>query len=230
MSDAPSSASDGPVDATGPSWHIEPSGPLSGDVIVAGSKNAVTKHMVAALMGDTPSTITNAPQVGDVGITADILRATGLEVEVDSGTITVVPTPEPIPLVPLEFSGLNRIPILMLGPLLHRAHEAFVPLVGGDRIGRRPVDFHVSALQQMGAEIEVQANGITARMVGRLQGARIALPYPSVGTTETVMLSAVLAEGRTVISNAATEPEVVELALSSSGWAPTSPSAQTGGL
>ncbi len=132
---------------------------------------------------------------------------------IDGDAITVVPTAEPTPRVPLEFSGLNRIPILLLGPLLHRAHEAFVPLVGGDRIGRRPVDFHVSALQQMGAEIEVQPQGITARMAGRLRGTRITLPYPSVGATETVLLSAVLAEGRTVIHNAATEPEVVELAL-----------------
>lgn len=204
---------DGPASPDGPAWHIEPSGPLRGDVVVAGSKNAVTKHMVAALMGDTPSTISNAPVVGDVGITADILRSIGLEVSITGDTITVVPTPEPTPRVPLEFSGLNRIPILLLGPLLHRAHEAFVPLVGGDRIGRRPVDFHVSALQQMGAEIEVQAHGITARMAGRLKGTRITLPYPSVGATETVLLSAVLAEGRTVITNAATEPEVVELAL-----------------
>ncbi|MGH9084832.1 MAG: UDP-N-acetylglucosamine 1-carboxyvinyltransferase [Acidimicrobiales bacterium] len=180
---------------------------------MAGSKNAVTKHMVAALMADTPSTITNAPAVGDVGITSKILRSIGLGVEVDGDRITVSPIPEPIPHVPLEFSGLNRIPILLLGPLLHRAHEAFVPLVGGDRIGRRPVDFHVAALQQMGAEVEVQPMGITARMAGRLRGTRITLPYPSVGATETVLLSAVLAEGRTVIHNAATEPEVVELAL-----------------
>jgi len=200
-------------DASGPAWRIEPNGPLRGEVVVAGSKNAVTKHMVAALLGTSPSTITNAPDVGDVGITADILRSIGLDVEVAGDRITVVPVAEPVPRVPLEFSGLNRIPILLLGPLLHRAHEAFVPLVGGDKIGRRPVDFHVSALQQMGAEVEQQANGITARIAGRLKGARITLPYPSVGATETVLLSAVLAEGRTVIHNAATEPEVVELAL-----------------
>ena len=204
-----------PVDLhnDGPAWRIEPNGPLRGEVVVTGSKNAVTKHMVAALMADTPSTITNAPQVGDVGITADILRSVGLGVEVNDHEVTVEPTSEPVPRVPLEFSGLNRIPILLLGPLLHRAHEAFVPLVGGDRIGRRPTDFHVAALQQMGAEVEVQPQGITARMAGRLQGTRITLPYPSVGATETVLLSAVLAEGRTVIHNAATEPEVVELAL-----------------
>jgi len=201
------------ADPEGPAWHIEPSGPLRGDVVVSGSKNAVTKHMVAALLGDSPSTITNVPDVGDVGITADILRSIGIGVEVEGDRITITPSPEPVPRVPLEFSGLNRIPILLLGPLLHRAHEAFVPLVGGDRIGRRPIDFHVSALQQMGAELELHDNGITARMAGRLKGTRITLPYPSVGATETVILSAVLAEGRTVIHNAATEPEVVELAL-----------------
>jgi UDP-N-acetylglucosamine 1-carboxyvinyltransferase len=208
--DAPAPAS---AEGLPEAWRIEPTGPLRGEVQVAGSKNAVTKHMVAALMADTPSTITNAPAVGDVGITADILRSIGLGVEIEGSSITVIPTAEPVPRVPLEFSGLNRIPILLLGPLLHRAHEAFVPLVGGDRIGRRPVDFHVTALQQMGADVEVQPQGITARAVGRLRGTRITLPYPSVGATETVLLAAVLAEGRTVLHNAATEPEVVELAL-----------------
>jgi UDP-N-acetylglucosamine 1-carboxyvinyltransferase len=208
--DAPASST---LEGLPEAWRIDPVGPLRGDVNVAGSKNAVTKHMVAALMADSPSTITNAPVVGDVGITADILRSIGLGVDIDDDRITVTPTDDPTPRVPLEFSGLNRIPILLLGPLLHRAQEAFVPLVGGDRIGRRPVDFHVTALQQMGAEVEVQPHGITARVAGRLRGARITLPYPSVGATETVLLGAVLAEGRTVLHNAATEPEVVELAL-----------------
>ena len=125
-----------------------------------------------------------------------------------------MPTPEPTPRVPLEFSGPEPHPD---PPARARCSTAptrrSCPLVGGDRIGRRPVDFHVSALQQMGAEVEVQPQGITARMAGRLRGTRITLPYPSVGATETVLLSAVLAEGRTVIHNAATEPEVVELAL-----------------
>ena len=114
--------------------------------------------------------------------------------------------------MPEAFTGLNRIPILMLGPLLHRTGEAFVPLVGGDPIGRRPVDFHVAALRALGAEVEAGPAGIIAR-ASRLHGARIDLPYPSVGATETVLLSAVRAEGKTVLRNAATEPEVVELAL-----------------
>jgi UDP-N-acetylglucosamine 1-carboxyvinyltransferase len=193
-------------------WHISPNGPLVGEVQVSGSKNAVTKHMVAAMLGTTPSTITNAPEVGDVGITADILTSLGVEVEIEGDRITVAPVEAPGADVPLEFTGLNRIPILLLGPLLSRNHEAFVPFVGGDRIGRRPVDFHIDALERMGAEITVSDEGIRARAT-QLRGSQITLPYPSVGATESVLLTAVLAEGRTVLRNAALEPEVTELAL-----------------
>ncbi|HEX6424093.1 MAG TPA: UDP-N-acetylglucosamine 1-carboxyvinyltransferase [Acidimicrobiales bacterium] len=200
---------DEPVDHA---WHIRPTGPLVGEVQVSGSKNAVTKHMVAAILGTEPSTVTNAPQVGDVGITADILTSLGVGVEIDGHRITIDPVESPGSDVPLEFSGLNRIPILLLGPLLVRNHEAFVPLVGGDRIGQRPVDFHIEALEKMGARISVTPDGIEAKG-DHLRGAPITLPYPSVGATESVLLTAVLAEGRTVLRNAALEPEVTELAL-----------------
>lgn len=193
-------------------WLIEPSGPLRGDVVVRGSKNGVSKHMVAAMLGDGESSINNAPEVGEVGITAGMLRALGIHVDLDGAEIRVERGQEINPKVPEEYTGLNRIPILMLGPLLHLAGEAFVPLVGGDPIGRRPIDFHVDALRQMGAEIEVDETGVHAQAT-RLRGTRIELPYPSVGATETILLSAVLAEGKTVLKNAATEPEVVELAL-----------------
>ncbi|MGH3247717.1 MAG: UDP-N-acetylglucosamine 1-carboxyvinyltransferase, partial [Trebonia sp.] len=193
-------------------WIVEPSGPLRGDISVRGSKNAVTKHMVAAMLGDGPSVIRNAPQVGDVDITAAMLESAGFHVSREDGEITVAPGSEVRPKVPEAFTGLNRIPILMLGPLLHLTGEAFVPLVGGDPIGRRPVDFHIDALKALGAEVTVGPTGISAKAT-RLHGARITLPYPSVGATETVLLSAVLAEGKTVLRNAATEPEVVELAL-----------------
>ncbi|HET9610435.1 MAG TPA: UDP-N-acetylglucosamine 1-carboxyvinyltransferase [Acidimicrobiales bacterium] len=193
-------------------WHIRPTGPLVGEVEVSGSKNAVTKHMVAAILGTEPSTVTNAPQVGDVGITADILTSLGIGVEIDGHRITIDPVDSPGSDVPLEFSGLNRIPILLLGPLLARNHEAFVPLVGGDRIGQRPVDFHIEALEKMGARISITPDGIEATG-DHLRGAQITLPYPSVGATESVLLTAVLAEGRTVLRNAALEPEVTELAL-----------------
>ncbi|MFG2007082.1 UDP-N-acetylglucosamine 1-carboxyvinyltransferase [Spirillospora sp. NPDC048911] len=193
-------------------WQIEPSGPLRGDVTVRGAKNAVSKHMVAAMLGGAPSTIRNAPDVGEVGITAAMLEHVGMTVERSGGEITVVPGPVTDPSVAKAFTGLNRIPILMLGPLLHLTGEAFVPLVGGDPIGRRPVDFHVDALRAFGAEVEIAEDGIHAR-AKRLRGTRINLPYPSVGATETVLLAAVLAEGKTVIRNAATEPEIIELAL-----------------
>ena len=193
-------------------WRIEPSGPLRGDVTVRGAKNAVSKHMVAAMLGDGPSTIGNAPDVGEVGITAGMLEHVGMAVERSGGDVTVVPAPVSDPSVGKAFTGLNRIPILMLGPLLHLAGEAFVPLVGGDPIGRRPVDFHVDALRAFGAEMTYAADGIRAR-ASRLVGARVELPYPSVGATETVLLAAVRAKGKTVIRNAAMEPEIVELAL-----------------
>src|SRR6185312_14091492 len=141
-----------------------------------------------------------------------MLESAGFHVSRDDGEITIAPGSEVRPKVPEAFTGLNRIPILMLGPLLHLTGEAFVPLVGGDPIGQRPVDFHVDALKALGAEVSYGPTGISAK-AARLHGARLTLPYPSVGATETVLLSAVLAEGKTVLRNAATEPEIVELAL-----------------
>jgi UDP-N-acetylglucosamine 1-carboxyvinyltransferase len=181
-------------------------------VEVRGSKNAVTKHMVAAILGEGPSTITNVPEVGDVDISARILTAIGADVTREGSSITVNPPRDVRSAVPLSFSGLNRIPVLLLGPLLHLTGEAFVPRVGGDSIGSRPVDFHVEVLRALGAEVEVTPDGIEARCK-RLTGARVTLPYPSVGATESALLSAAMAEGKTVIRNAATEPEVMELAL-----------------
>ncbi|MEX2659135.1 MAG: UDP-N-acetylglucosamine 1-carboxyvinyltransferase [Acidimicrobiales bacterium] len=199
--------------APGPAtWTIDPVGPLRGDVAVRGSKNAVTKHMVAAVLGQVPSTITNCPEIGEVETVAGILRALGCEVEAEGDRVSVDAALLSTSRVPLSYGGVNRIPILLVGPLLHRTGEAFVPLVGGDRIGARPVDFHVQALEAMGAEVVQTPDGLEAK-ASRLHGARIQLPYPSVGATETVLLSAVLAEGRTVLDNSATEPEVIELGL-----------------
>lgn len=201
------------VAATPSAWAVRPSGPLRGEVRVAGSKNAITKHMVAAVMATSPSTICNVPAVGDVGITADVLQSLGVGVDLDGDEITITPTSDIDPEVAQRYSGLNRIPILLLGPLLHLRQEAFVPLVGGDRIGARPVDFHVEALRAFGAEVVETDDGVRAAVAGRLHGTKITLPYPSVGATETVLLTAALADGRTVLNNAATEPEIIELAL-----------------
>ena len=195
-----------------PAWVVNSSGPLTGDIVVRGSKNGVTKHLVATMLGDSPSTISNCPDVGDVAITVQMLEALGCSVEREDPNVTVDATTLSTSRVPMTFSGMNRIPILMLGPLLHRVGEAFVPLVGGDDIGSRPVDFHVDALRKMGAEITITNEGLEAK-ASRLRGAHIELPYPSVGATETVLMSAVMAQGRTVLDNGALEPEVIELAL-----------------
>jgi len=193
-------------------WRIEPAGPLRGEVAIAGSKNAVTKHMVAAILATSPSTVRNAPRLGDVDITAGMLRSLGAQVAVEGHEVTVDATGLDESRIPVSYTGLNRVPILMVGPLLHRVGEAFVPLVGGDRIGNRPLDYHVGALRALGAEVALGDQGLEAK-ASRLQGAHIRLPFPSVGATETVLLTAAVAEGRTTLENAATEPEVVELAL-----------------
>ncbi|MDQ6947574.1 MAG: UDP-N-acetylglucosamine 1-carboxyvinyltransferase [Actinomycetota bacterium] len=195
-----------------PSWAIEPVGPLRGEVRISGSKNAVSKHMVAALLARGPSTISNAPRLGDVDITAGMLRSVGAGVEIEGDSLVIDPESLTESRIPVSYSGLNRTAILLVGPLLHRIGEAFVPFVGGDRIGPRPVDFHVEALRQFGAEVEVTDEGLEAKAV-RLHGAHIRLAWPSVGATETVLLTAALADGRTILENAAIEPEVVELAL-----------------
>ncbi len=193
-------------------WAITPTGPLHGNIQVAGSKNVITKLMVAALIGDCPTLIRNAPAIGDVEITAEILRAVGAGIAVEGSTVTIDPSEVHDSHVPVHYSGLNRIPILMMGPLLRQLGEASVPLVGGDAIGTRPIDFHLDALRQLGAEIQITEEGVEAK-ASRLHGAHIRLPFPSVGATETVLLAAATAEGRTVLENAAIEPEVVELAL-----------------
>jgi UDP-N-acetylglucosamine 1-carboxyvinyltransferase len=195
-----------------PRWAIEPVGPLHGDVRISGSKNAVSKLMVAGLLADGPSTVSNAPRLGDVEITAGMLRSVGACVEIEDDRVVIDPASLAESRIPVSYSGLNRMPILLVGPLLHRIGEAFVPFVGGDRIGPRPVDFHVEALRKFGAEVELTEEGLEAKAVG-LHGAQIRLQWPSVGATETVLLTAALADGRTILENAATEPEVVELAL-----------------
>jgi len=193
-------------------WIVEPAGPLRGDVEVSGAKNAVTKMMVASLLGESESVLTNAPLIGEVDITGDMLRTLGARVDIEGDRVVIDPALADGSVVPAFRFDANRIPVLLLGPLLHRHGEAYVPMVGGDQIGARPVDFHITALETMGAEVHLGADVIEAK-ARRLHGARIRLPYPSVMATETVLLAAVVAEGRTVLENAAIEPEVVELAM-----------------
>ncbi|HVA44141.1 MAG TPA: UDP-N-acetylglucosamine 1-carboxyvinyltransferase, partial [Acidimicrobiales bacterium] len=164
------------------------------------------------LLGDSPSWILNAPLVTEVDITAGMLTSIGAGVGREGDMVIVDPSDICTGSVPVGYFRTNRIPILMMGPLLHRLGEVSVPLSGGDQIGGRPVDFHLDALRSFGAEVTITDDAIHAKAT-KLQGTRVRLPYPSVGATETILLTAAVAEGRTVIENAAMEPEVVELAL-----------------
>ena len=183
-----------------------------GEIRCLGAKNFTTKAMVAALLADSPTMLTNVPPIGDVTITIEMLNSIGVKLDmVDNGTLIIDPSHLRASNVPVPHSGSNRVPILMLGALLHRFKKVSVPFVGGDAIGRRSVDFHLGAIEQFGGEVEVSDDGFTASRNGGLKGTHVKLPYPSVGATETCLYLGVLAEGRTTISNAAIEPEVFEL-------------------
>jgi UDP-N-acetylglucosamine 1-carboxyvinyltransferase len=186
--------------------------PVIGQIKCLGAKNFTTKAMVAALLGDTPTVLTNVPPIGDVTITKEMLTSIGVSVEFTSdGEIIIDPSSMHISDVPIPHSGSNRIPILLLGTLLHHFDKVSVPFVGGDEIGARTVDFHLDAIRQFGGKVRETSNGFIAERIAPLKGAHIKLPYPSVGATETCLYLGALAEGRTTISNAAIEPEIFEL-------------------
>ncbi len=187
---------------------------LKGEIAVRGAKNAVTKEMVAALLAAGKSTLRNVPDIGDVDITRRLLAALGCRVEHEreAGILCVHGETLDTPEVPAEYSGLNRIPILLAGVLLHRFGRAVIPVMGGCEIGARPIDFHLAGLQELGARVEYR-DGAYRFEAKRLTGKRIVLPYPSVGATENLLMAAVLAQGTTEIRNAAIEPEIADLAL-----------------
>ncbi|MBN2176804.1 MAG: UDP-N-acetylglucosamine 1-carboxyvinyltransferase [Demequinaceae bacterium] len=189
--------------------------PLTGEITVRGAKNFVPKAMVAALLGDTPSTLRNVPEIRDVQVVTDLLELHGASVAYNatSGDLTV----DPAGLVPAEIgdvsvhAGSSRIPILFCGPLLHRLGEAVIPDVGGCKIGERPVDFHLEILERFGAIVEVVGDGLRLTAPDGLAGIKYRLNYPSVGATEQLLLTAVKAKGITRLENAAVEPEIKDL-------------------
>ncbi len=185
--------------------------PLCGEVHVPGAKNAATKELVAALLANEIVTLENVPRIGDVEVTIRMLQALGARVTSSGNRVTINAATLKTPKVAEAFSRKNRIPILLMGPLLHRFGSAVIPALGGDTIGARPLNFHLAALQQMGAEIARKGDVIIAT-AKQLTGAIIELPFPSVGATENIMLAAVKAHGTTIIRNAAVEAEIVDLA------------------
>ncbi len=189
--------------------------PLNGEITVRGAKNFVSKAMVAALLGDEPSELRNVPNIKDVDVVTGLLELHGVAVDYDvtSGVIALDASDvESAHVADIDaHAGSSRIPILFCGPLLHRLGEASIPDLGGCRIGDRPIDFHLDILREFGAQVDKRAQGIHITAPRGLHGAKVRLPYPSVGATEQLLLTAVLAEGHTELSNAAIEPEIMAL-------------------
>lgn len=188
--------------------------PLQGRIRVRGAKNLVTKAMVASLLGDTESLLRDVPAISDVQVVRNLLEVHGVLVsEPESGELVLDPrNVKSAHFAEIDaFAGSSRIPILFCGPLLHQLGEAFIPDLGGCRIGDRPIDFHLDALRAMGAIVDKGYEGIHLTAPDGLHGANIELPYPSVGATEQVLLTAVRAKGVTELKNAAIEPEIMDL-------------------
>jgi UDP-N-acetylglucosamine 1-carboxyvinyltransferase len=195
-------------------WIINGGNPLRGEVQLSGAKNSITKLMVASMLTKEPVIFQNAPRIGDSQITQEICEALGARFTQTPAGGLQVQTPTIVsPEVPREHGTRNRLAIMMLAPLLHRAGQAVIPMAaGGDRIGPRPVNFHLEGYRKMGAQVEICDEFYKVK-ADRLRGAEIALTYPSVTTTENLLLAATMARGRTFIRNAAIEPEVMDLAI-----------------
>ena len=184
---------------------------LSGEIAISGAKNAALPILCTALLTAEPVTYTNVPRLKDIGTLLELLGQMGVKVERDGDTVTLDASGLNNPVAPYEMVKTMRASILVLGPLVARCGEARVSLPGGCAIGARPVDQHIKGLQAMGAEVHVE-HGYVHATVPRLKGARLFTDMVTVTGTENLMMAAALADGETVIENAAREPEVVDLA------------------
>ncbi|MDO4887287.1 MAG: UDP-N-acetylglucosamine 1-carboxyvinyltransferase [Actinomycetaceae bacterium] len=190
--------------------------PLRGEITVRGAKNLVSKAMVASLLSAGTSTLRNVPLIRDVEVVSDLLRLHGVAVDYDqeAGVIDITPGTIRLPDDPVEMdrlAGSSRIPILFAGPLLHNLGEAFIPDLGGCHIGDRPVNFHMQILEDFGARRIQEPAGMHLVAEKGLKAKPVRLPYPSVGATEQTLLTAVMAQGITELTNAAIEPEIMDL-------------------
>jgi UDP-N-acetylglucosamine 1-carboxyvinyltransferase len=199
---------------------VEGGVPLHGEVQISGAKNAVLPILCATLLADEPMAISNVPHLHDVVTTAKLLAGLGAEITIDQGTIGkgsesgIVVDPRSVNshVAPYELVKTMRASVLVLGPLLAKYGAAEVSLPGGCAIGSRPVDLHIKGMQALGAEVSVDHGFIKARSNGRLKGGRVVFDMVSVGATENVLMAAALADGTSVLENAAMEPEIVDLA------------------
>jgi UDP-N-acetylglucosamine 1-carboxyvinyltransferase len=193
------------------SYLIEGGTPLQGTTRISGTKNAVTKMIIATLLTTDPCTLRNVPLIGDLDLTLTLCRDMGAKINLEDHTLLIHTPTINCSIVSTEVGGLNRLAILTVGPLLQRCGEADIPMPGGDRIGLRPIDFHINGLKSMGAEVEEREGRYYFHTSRGLHGTTITLPFPSVMATENFLITASLAKGVTVIENAAMEPEITDL-------------------
>jgi UDP-N-acetylglucosamine 1-carboxyvinyltransferase len=188
--------------------------PLSGEIVISGAKNATLPLMAAGLLTDQRLVLSNVPRLEDITTMSLLLAQHGIAVEPigNDGRMLSLGGAITNTEAPYDIVRKMRASFLVLGPLLARAGEARVSLPGGCSIGARPIDLHLKGLEQMGAVVVLQGGYIDARVAGRLRGATIIFPFPSVGATENLLMAATLADGRTVLANAAREPEIGDLA------------------
>tara|TARA_Y100001958_G_scaffold40803_1_gene26842 strand:+ start:54 stop:1322 length:1269 start_codon:yes stop_codon:yes gene_type:complete len=190
---------------------IEGSHKLSGEINVKGAKNAVLKEMILPILSEGKYILHNVPLIADVEYMQDVLRVLGIESTFKNNSLAIN-SPSNIGIeAPYEIVQKMRASIIILGPLLARCGEARIAFPGGDQLGPRPVQMHLDALEKMGTNFELD-HGVLIGKTDGLKGVEINLPYASVGATENTLLAAVLAKGRTVIENAAREPEIVDIA------------------
>jgi UDP-N-acetylglucosamine 1-carboxyvinyltransferase len=189
--------------------------PLSGEIPIGGAKNAALPLMAAGLLTDQRLVLSNVPKLADIKTMGELLAQHGIEVakQDNAGRVLGLGGSITSTEAPYEIVRQMRASFLVLGPLMARVGEARVSLPGGCEIGARPVDLHIKGLEQMGARFDLQGGYIDGRVEGRLRGAKIVFPFVSVGATENLLMAATLAEGRTVLANAAREPEIGDLAV-----------------
>ncbi|MFD1343792.1 UDP-N-acetylglucosamine 1-carboxyvinyltransferase [Litorisediminicola beolgyonensis] len=189
-------------------------GPLSGEIPIAGAKNACLTLMPATLLSEEPLTLTNAPRLSDIRTMTTLLQSLGAEVSALQEGKVLALSSHAITNQKAEYDIVRkmRASILVLGPMLAREHAAVVSLPGGCAIGARPVDLHLRALEAMGAELDLRDGYVHAKAPGGLKGGVVEFPLVSVGATENALMAATLAKGTTVLKNAAREPEIVDLA------------------
>ncbi|AQP99319.1 UDP-N-acetylglucosamine 1-carboxyvinyltransferase [Pseudoalteromonas aliena] len=185
---------------------------LAGEVTISGAKNAALPILFASLLADGKSTFTNVPRLRDIVTTEALLKTLGADVIWQGDTLIIDGATVDKTLAPYDLVKQMRASVLALGPLVARFGEAQVSLPGGCAIGARPVDIHIQGLERMGAHINVENGYINAKVNGRLKGAEIFMEMVSVGATENLLMAAALADGKTVLDNAAREPEIIDLA------------------